>query len=570
MFHDMSFLKHPRREPPKPLSRRRESENKRGERDREDISAFFLHKSLPDRHDVQTRKQPIKSRHSSHYGTEGDGFSEPCERQHALNQPRPPPLDSDHRLARICADPPHNERGEGKASVRISWSTRPPSTALQDPPVSSARTLSSTPVRIREALAQSGFFDNTGIACGDSHGYRRTEVQAHSKDVSASARSPAKGEVPDQVAQTGSGQSVHIVRYRDRGTMADEKMLGPEDHNNHPPTHTPCSVPNAERSDTARPVQLMVMSSAELTLGEVSIGPCELTTMSTIPPDAHARDQVISPDEGTSCLQAVPERPKSPKWVVIERLEAAAEGLRSPCSPCSPSPTKATPQRSPKHPSRFGGTAIYRPFSANMDFTNPFPYVPVSNHNASGSALEPVSTPFQRSNAPSRLIPSWNRSHFTATMDRDYTAFAASQCNPAIIDYADQTPSAFPTEVKSNVMTARATSMLHNHSYEAQQSMKDYIAEIEELFLNQTEEGESGESTSTMENSVMLSSDLVNTDSSQHESAHHQSHVGQVERWLRQAPDRASPYTWAAVAELEEDEEQRFMASFWRSSGHHT
>lgn len=569
MFHDMSFLKQPRREPPKPLSRRRESENKRGEREREDISAFFLHKSLPDGYDVQSRKQPVKSRHSNHDGTKGDGSSEPCERQHALSQTRPPPSDSNHRLTRICADPPHTERGEGKASARISWSHSPPSTVPQDPPVSSAHTLSSTPVRIRGALAQSRVFDNTGIACGDSHGYRRPEVQAHSKNVSASARSPALSEVPGQVAQTGSGQSVQIVRYRDRGTMADEKMVSPEERNNHRPTKTPCSVPDAGRSDTARPVQFMNMSSAELPLGEVSIAPCEMTTMSTIPPNAHSRDRVVSPDEGTSCLQAVPERPKSPKWAVIERLEAAADDLRS---PCFPSPTKATPQRSLKHPSPFGGTAIYRPFSANMDSTNPFPSVPVSNNNTSGLASEPVSTPFQRSNAASRLIPSWDRSQSTATMDRNYTAFAASQCTPAIIDYAVQTSSAFPIEVKSNVMTAHATSMLHNHSYEAQQSMKDYIAEIEELVLNHTEEGESGNSTSTKENNVMLSSDLANfdTDSSQYESAHHQSHVGQIGRWLRQAPDRASPYTWAAVAELEEDEEQRFMASFWRPNGHHT
>lgn len=567
MFLDMSFMKQPRREPPKPLSRRRESENKRGEREREDISAFFLHKSLPDRYDVQTRKLPVKSRHSSHHGTKGDGSSEPCEPQHALSQPRPLPSDSDHRVARICADPPHTERGEGKASARI-WSTSPPSTVLQDPPVSSVHTLSSTPVRIRGALAQSGIFDNTGIVCGDSHGYRRPEVQAHSKDVSASARSPAMSEVPGQVAQTGSGQSVQIVRYRDRGTMADEKMEGPEDHNNHPPTHTPCAVPDAGRSDTARPVQSMDTSSAELALGEVSTGPCEMTTMSTTPPDAYARNQV-SPEEGFSCLQAVPDRPKAPKWAVVERLAAAAEGLRS---PCFPSPTIATSQRSAKHPSPCGGTATHRPFSANMDSITPFPYVPVSNRNAGGLASEPVPTPFQRSNAPSRLRPSWDRSQLMATMDKNYTAFAASQCNPAVVEYADQTSSAFPVEVKSNVMTAHATSMLHNHSYEAQQSIKDYIAEIEELFLNQTEEGESGESTSTKDNNVMLSSDLANfdTDSSQHESAHHQSHVGQTGQWLRQAPDRASLYTWAAVAELEEDEEQRFMASFWRPNGHHT
>lgn len=564
MFHDMSFLKQPRREPPKTLSRRRESENKRGEREREDISAFFLHKTLPN---VQSRKQAVKNRHSKYDGIEDDGSSELCERQHAASQPRPPPSNFD-RLARIYADPPHTERGEGKASARISWSASPSSTVLQDPPVSSPHELSSTPVRTRRALVQSGIFDNTGIACEDSHGYRRPEVRAPSREVFASARSPTMSEVPGQIARTGSGQAVLIVHYRDQGTMADEKMVGPDDHSNHLPTQTPRPVPDGERSDTAAPVQSMVVSSVEPTLVEVSTGPCEMTTSSTIPPDAQARDQVVSPDEGAFCLQAVPERPKSPKWAVIERLEAASEGWRSPCFPL---PAKATPQKSPKHPSPLCGTATYRSFSPNMESSNSFSYVPVCNHSASDSAFEPGPTPFRRGTTPSRLIPSWDRSQLGATMDGNYTAFAASQFTPGITNYANQISGAFPIDAKSNVMTAHATPILHNRSYEAQQSIEDYIAEIEEDFLFQTEEGESCESTSSKEKTITLSSDLANFDPDlvQHESAHHQSHVGQTGQWLWQAPDRASPYTWAAVAELEEDEEQKFLASFWRSNGYH-
>lgn len=572
MFHDMSFLKQPRREPPKPLSRRRESENKRGEREREDISAFFLHKSLPDRYDVLSRTHPVKNRHSSHNGTEDGGYSELCERQHALRQPRPSPSGLDLRLARINADPPQTKRGQGKESARISSSTSSPSTGFKEPPESSVQTLSSTPVRIRGALAQSGVFDNTGIVCGDNSGYRRPETQAHSEDVSASARHPAVSETPGQIAHPGPGQSVLIVRYQDRGTMADETMVGSQDDADCPSTQIPCSVPEAVGSDRVRPVQSKDMPFAELALNETPTGLGGMTITSATSLDAHVDDKVIRSSEGALCLQAVPERPTSPKWTVIERLEAAAEDLRSSCFQSS---TKAESDRIAKHPSQSADTAFHHPFNSYLAPTSLLPYVPVSNRDNGGFESEPMLTRFQTSKTPLKPMPSWTQLQSKTIVNENHTALAVSQCiSPDVVDCVEQTSRTFPIEVKSNVMEAHALSMPHSHRHEAQQSMKDYITEMEELILNQTEEEESVESvesSSTKETKVMLSSDLAdcNTCSGQHESAHHQSRVGQAGQWLWQAPDRASSYTRTAIAELEEDEEQRFLTSFWRPNGHH-
>lgn len=569
MFHDMSFLKQPRRAPPKPLSRRRESENKRGEREREDISAFFLHKSLPDRYDVQGRKQPVKNRHSGHDGTEDGDHSERCERQHAQRQPTPSRSDLDHRLAQNFADPPQKERTQGKESARISWSTSSGLTGLKNLPESSVQTLSSTPVRIRGALAQSGIFDNTGIVCGDSFGYRGPGFRAHSKDASASARSPTESRTPGKIPHTDPAQSVLVVRYQDRGTMVDEKLVGSEDDADHPPTQVPCSAPEALVSDTARPVQSMDMSSAELALTEASTGLCGKTITSANPLDAHMDDKVTQPSEGASCLQAVPERPTSPKRAIIERLEAAAEDLRS---SCFLPPTQAQPQRSDKHSSQSAGTASYRPFNSNLAPTSFFPYVPVSNHDRGWFSSEPVLTRFPKNKTPLGFMPSWSQSQSRTTVNENHTPLAAAQCNfPDIVDYVDQTSRTFPIEVKSNVTTAQTPSMSHNHSHEAQQSMKTYNTEMEDLILNQTEEADSGESSPTKGANNMLSPDLAdyNNSSGQHKSAHHQSQVGQAGEWLWQGPDRASSYTSAAIAKLEEDEEQRFLTSFWRPNGNH-
>ncbi|ROW11402.1 hypothetical protein VMCG_01571 [Cytospora schulzeri] len=64
-FHEMAFLKQPRREPQKPISRSREKERRRSERELEEVSAFFLHKNLPESHDASGRKQTAISGLSS-------------------------------------------------------------------------------------------------------------------------------------------------------------------------------------------------------------------------------------------------------------------------------------------------------------------------------------------------------------------------------------------------------------------------------------------------------------------------------------------------------------------------
>ncbi|KAL2290640.1 hypothetical protein FJTKL_14675 [Diaporthe vaccinii] len=62
-FHEMHFLKRP--PPPKPVSRGRERAKKRGERELEEVSAFFLHKGLPEAAGTSGRDQPTLSGASS-------------------------------------------------------------------------------------------------------------------------------------------------------------------------------------------------------------------------------------------------------------------------------------------------------------------------------------------------------------------------------------------------------------------------------------------------------------------------------------------------------------------------
>ncbi|KAF3762499.1 hypothetical protein M406DRAFT_332878 [Cryphonectria parasitica EP155] len=70
-FHEMSFLKQPRQEARKSLSRNRESQRKRDDRQFEEISAFFAPKGPPERHDAQDRRQSVASALSSYDGRTG-------------------------------------------------------------------------------------------------------------------------------------------------------------------------------------------------------------------------------------------------------------------------------------------------------------------------------------------------------------------------------------------------------------------------------------------------------------------------------------------------------------------
>lgn len=564
MFHDMSFLKQPRREPHKPPSRRRESEVKRGEREREDIAAFFLHKTLPDNHDVQGRKQPDDSGLFRHDDRICDDLFNTPGRRHAHNQPGLLP-EMDQRHAPIHESTGRAEKGQSKPSTCISRSTSLQSTGLRDSSMGNARTLSSTPVRIREALARSGIFENTGIPSGNSHGHQGQRF--HSQEELASARSSSMSQSIGKNAQQGLGRNVRIVLYQDRGTMADEKMVGPEDDASHRPMQTPPAVSQAEPLDTARPAQSVNMFCSSLPVGEVSTDPCKTTDTSTNLHDTQMCNQALGPDEGSLSFQAVPERPSSPKCAVVERLEAAAENMRPLCSPPATSATTLI-DRQPSW--SLAGNTMHCPSKAEVVPTTSIPCVPSVGNDAHRVLQGPVLSPFQRDRVLLKPSLSVCLTQARPVTDGTSTPHAISQTQfPVVNHYLDQTSSILPVRVRSKSMTDHTASMQYNHSHRDYQSVQDYIAEIERHILDQTDVDEGSEVSSSKEINLTSNSDLAELDADvEHANAYLQSHVRPNGPYLNQAANSASPHNWTAVAELEEDEEQRFMSSFWRPSGH--
>lgn len=560
MFHEMSFLKQSRREPHKPLSRRRESENKRGEREREDISAFFLHKSLPDRYDGQDRRQPDHSGPSSLDGRMGDDYLNTHERRYSPNQPGLLSQMEDHH-ARVRDHTLRKESGGSKPSTLISWSTSGPSPGLRESSVSHAQALSPTPELFRGALAQSGIFDNTGIACRNSHGYESTQSGLNSKDGLASARSPTVSQTQGKTPHQGLYQSVRIVHYQDRGTMANEKVMGPEHHFKNPLMQDRSSTSQAQPSDITRPEQSVSMTSANIPVSEASIGLCKKFNTSTNSHDTNMGDQVITPDGETQCFEKAPERPKSPKWALIERLESAAENMK----PLYSLPTiLTTAQMSYQAPRSVAGNALRSTCSPKTVPTRPVPYGPASIHDTNRLAPEPFLAPVHRDKMSLELSTSDFTTHARTFTEEIPTPYGIPQTQlPIVVHDHRQAKSILPAAIQSE--SPHAASIHHNRGHKFRQSMQDYIAEIERQSLDEREAGGGSRATSSRETHTMRDSSLAELDAEiEYESAYLQSDVGLSGPSVDQISSSATPCYWAAVTELEEDEEQRFMSSFWR------
>lgn len=566
MFHDMSFLKQPRRPPQKAPSSRRESENKRAEREREGISAYFLHKNLPDSYDVQGREQlDYQSGLSSHNDKTGDDSFNALERRRALNKSR---LLSDlaHRHARVRENAPREERVQSKSSTCISPSTSRLSTGLRESSESDARKLSSTPARISEALARTGIFDNTGIACRNDHIHQRPEFGPHARDGLVSAISSYMSQTLGKVASPDSGQIVRIVRYQDRGTMADEKMMGLEDHANNTSMPSRPSISQAEPFDTVRPHQSVDTSCHKIPLSEASIGLCKMTNTGTNSRSTSLCDQAIGPDERGSCREAVPERPRSPKCAIVERLEAAAEDAWPPCSPPATSATTHINRHSPRS---LVSTTIQDPPNTQVVSTRAFPCVPLPAYDAKLLAPDPFLAMLPRERTSLDPPAPWYSAQFRVPVDETSRPHAITQTQlPTVTHYADQPSSALPSEVHFEPMTAHAASMQHNLSHRGRQSMQNYIVEMERRILDQTDVSEGSGRSPSKRLIFKLNSDLAERHrDAVHASAYLTTQDGLSDQHLDAAPNKASLHHWAAVAELEADEEQRFMSSFWRING---
>lgn len=423
----------------------------------------------------------------------------------------------------------------------------------------------STPVHIRDALARSGIFDNTGIVYGGGVGYEKTlESGACTKDSLASARSPPMKQMPDEATRADPAQPVRIMCYQDRGTMVDEEIMGSESHANPLPTQNRSALAQAELSAT-NPEQLEGMASAKVPVSKASDGLRKMTnTTSTDSHNTQVVGQAIDTDEWNRSVEEAPERPKSPKWALVERLEAAAQNMR-PLNSLSPPLAKAQTVREP--PRSLVGRALDYSFTSNVAPTRSFSQAPMSNHGLSWSASETFQTPVR--STPLELAPAGYSLHPGTLTDKNPTPYVKSHSKPPVgIHCLAQTTRMFPTGEQPAPRTIRIASTW-NSGHSAQQSMQAYIAELEKDMLDQPEAGEGKTSPPWKETQITRILNLAELDAdSKFESACLQSHAGVNGLALGPAWSSAIDHDWTGFAESEIDEEHRFMSSFWRPNGY--
>lgn len=614
----MAFLKQPRCEPLKPISRSREKERKRNERELEEISAFFLHKSLPESQDAPGRKQTaINGLSSLDNVLVNISSHDPGTRQD--QNVSSPAHDNDGGFSKPSEQISH-EKQHGRGTTYSTWSASHHSNNLVISPMSEVpekqHIWSSTPISIREALAHTGIFENTGIHSVASRQQHDKGRPTCLKDQSSNLKSPL---VPVcqtiQLEQETHNQPVRIVRYRDRGTMADEDEVCTG--NNGEKSLMQCTTTSAQEAKlhivdhslheglAAAPTSMSQETASQYAhRGEVSC------------PKTSSVDAGIPSSEGGIGIR--PERPKSPKWAVIEQLEAAADKIEPQESQTHGAAEQIMLQaRQDKHATSscytYPVTKDHEPLTQDVQFSEHLRparpsrlYLPegIQQHgqteqqgNAPGglnfqlrprrfqlptqSAYSPlcdVGRPaFRNSSAPgSRLCaPSgplaqgyatMQQNNFVSSVPRSQNDMSSSFATGHMREESDRLAS-----MERHPMPSREGILLQNLS---QETMQGFIAQLEEdVFSRPQEEDDDEVSPMSQRNGVqkcnvgnLAHGDETHGFQSFVEDSGHTGGLWEDAPPIRnQPPSRASLQNWADVRKTgDHEEEQRFRSTFWR------
>lgn len=325
----MDFLRQPRREPQKPLSRKREADKKRSDRERQEISAFFLQTSVPNKLDTRDRSMLTAA-----WVPSADGAT-PDTPGHISRRRRPSShtavvVRNDHHPAMAQDQARNNVREGSKATTYLSWATSRESPTgrsrlASDSPDEQGRphVRSPTPLDVREALAETGVFHNTGVRCRAPGGEdNKTWSKGEHNTSKQLVNSPYL-----QFSRTCQDEPIRIVRYQDCGTMATEEDPPENDPNKRVQevrVHGPAVTAQDRIQDASETLTTVLITSNAALTSEAPAQPFLRTE------DVHgsssskqATDNPIAVDEKSEERDVRPERPVSPKLSIVERLEAA-------------------------------------------------------------------------------------------------------------------------------------------------------------------------------------------------------------------------------------------------------
>lgn len=616
-FREMAFLKQPRRESLRPISRSREKERRRSERELEEVSAFFLHKNLPETFDASGRKQTAVSGLSKLDEVIGNSPAyKSGPRQHEDVS------SSDHINNRYFKDQPESrvqmpskrgrEREDSGATTCFTWSASHHSSGAEFAPTSEVpegqQERSSTPIPVREALAHTGIFANTGI-------HSVASCQRHDKlDATRFKDKPSKPKSPEEpgayTVKAGhevQNPPVRIIRYQDRGTMANQDEECTADNGGKSwtpcdPTHMQEEIPHS-KDHPSQKGSAAVLNSMGQTTANQSVQRSEVGCPEN--PGVGAGIPSFEEQNGTGL-----KRPKSPKWAIIEQLEAAAEdGVAQDIE------THATAGRMAPNTQHNSHAAADRyKHSVSEDHEPPMQGVPISGHgrpdrpdplyvtetdrqqdqNVLGELqghirreqsnhripLGPV-IPAQHTQIPLEgvdyppleysLVRSPDHGAPTGPSAQRYAAMYSNDFVGRVPQLQDDTiKSIITSHVQRKPILSRGDDVLLQ-DISHQQNMQDYIAQLEQDILSRPHEEDGGGGSPSLNQNGMQEYGVENfSHIDSQEFQHHVDDSGYIgELWdtpLRnQALSRVSLRSWVDTRNMkDEEEEQRFTSTFWR------
>lgn len=546
-FHNMSFLKEPRHVSIGTVARNRQSKDKRSDREHKEVSAFFSQERLP-HHDMQSAphlKQRVKidaefspqqfpvRQNEFHLGSREDQLSS-NHLQESLSTSR----QTDHTSS------PH----QNTSKRQPSFESRMRSLYNEIDAQKSPEMRSPTPADIREALAQSGVFDSTGISCRTVH-----------LDTTAIGGSHTSGLVPEPLNTQGNRtctnskspkHPVQIVRYHDRGTMVDEGSSCPKTQLDSIQKAAQ-SCPSNNSGNNFKCITNGAPTSFTESRGEKDAAISDIVEFTEQAASKSTQSNTVEDDgdKGSSGALYAPERPRSPKVALILGLEAATDQFGR-ANLFQSEPPKQTDYRlhDKETSPEFACANVQQSAEAYQgslahNWESPTAFLPGSNpeqYNCLGTAM-PESlfyriTPDTAVSPVYELLPRFNHHYATTTsnMDRAENGLAST----------------FASDPQSTAIAQR-------------QDMRDYITQIEGELLNSPNEGGMRSLTLGLEEDVkemlLTGEDCLDRDPSDYwfQSRLGTCHIDKLWGGVRHEDGNTF---------LEQVEEERFITSFWRSN----
>lgn len=529
----MSFLKQPRSGHQTSVPHRRDAKKRRerSEKELEEISAFFLQKDVSGKFDVQGSKRP-RSSGLSRLG-EGTGHSAAYESgRHESWSPSKIEGGMDDHLTGYNEE--HDlQRDWSKANTYVTWSPSHLSPSRSQRPHPTELQRSSTPATIRDALVRSGVFDNTGIL-------HETPAVRGNKQLQPEDPLFVCSNTAEQLsAPAPQPQAIRIVRYHDRGIMAsDDASL--QDAHSRDTEHTSTRNVHEDELSTTNPKSTAIQTDVARN-AESSAEPTATSSGNNNPSDLVGIEKLGNQQGDGDDTIAGPSRPVAPKSTLVSKLEAITDGLV-------------------RDDFRQPAVAAMHVIEHRVNIIDETSFqqssVPTSDQALSS---RPTILQERMRQAQYSLPVLAAQSYPSGSSQSPLIGVPAS----SIVSEYSATAAAHDERFSYPIAKENSTSVdsVSTRAHPALQTMHDYIVQLEQEVRDRPQEIECNE----------RHDDLEEIDAEEPHAAflggadeHIQPFIDPIDRDYDRAPCNASHHAWGNVATLEEDDEQRFLSSFWK------